>query len=182
VQAATRNLKKVSLELGGKSPAIILPDADLDLAIVGDANAIFFNHGQCSCAGSRLYAHKDIYDKVVAGVADIAGRIKVGSGLDPATEMGPPVSDEQFARVTSYIEDGRQSGAKITIGGNRVGNLGYFVQPTVLENTMPDMKVVREEIFGRVVYARHRSAATSSPPGAAKWVRKCSTTIQRSRR
>ncbi len=127
VQAAAGNLKKVSLELGGKSPAIILPDADLDLAIAGAANAIFFNHGQCCCAGSRLYAHKSVYDKVVAGVADIAGKIKVGPGLDPATEMGPLVSDEQFARVTGYIEDGRRAGANITVGGNRVGNLGYFV-------------------------------------------------------
>ena len=151
VQAAAGNLKKVSLELGGKSPAIILPDADLDLAIAGAASAIFFNHGQCCCAGSRLYAHKSVYEKVVAGVADIAGKIKVGAGLDPATEMGPLVSDEQFARVTGYIEDGRQSGAKITVGGSRVGNLGYFVQPTVMENTTPNMKVVREEIFGPVV-------------------------------
>jgi phenylacetaldehyde dehydrogenase len=153
VQAAAGNLKKVSLELGGKSPAIILADADLDLAIAGAANAIFFNHGQCCCAGSRLYAHKEVYDKVVAGVADIAGKIKVGAGLDPATEMGPLVSDEQFARVTSYIEDGRRTGAKIAVGGNRVGNLGYFVAPTVLENTTPDMKVIREEIFGPVVCA-----------------------------
>jgi acyl-CoA reductase-like NAD-dependent aldehyde dehydrogenase len=90
-------LKKVSLELGGKSPAIILPDADLDLAIAGAANAIFFNHGQCCCAGSRLYAHRSVYDRVVAGVSDIAGRIKVGPGLDPTTEMGPLVSQEQFA-------------------------------------------------------------------------------------
>src|SRR3984893_13599725 len=153
VQAAAGNLKKVSLELGGKSPAIILPDADLDLAIAGAANAIFFNHGQCCCAGSRLYVHKSVYDKVVAGVADIAGKIKVGPGLDPTTEMGPLVSDEQFARVTGYIEDGRQSGAKVAVGGSRVGNLGYFVQPTVMEKTKPDMSVVREEIFGPVVCA-----------------------------
>jgi len=151
VHAAAGNLKKVSLELGGKSPAIILPDADLDIAISGAANAIFFNHGQCCCAGSRLYAHKAVYDRVVSGVAEIAGKIKVGPGLDPATEMGPLVSEEQFARVTGFIEDGRQSGAKVAVGGDRVGNLGYFVQPTVLENTTPTMKVVREEIFGPVV-------------------------------
>ena len=152
-RAATGNLKKVSLELGGKSPAIILADADLDIAIAGAANAIFFNHGQCCCAGSRLYAHKSVYDRVVAGVADIAGKIKVGPGLDPGTEMGPLVSDEQFTRVTSYIEDGRGAGAKIAVGGSRVGNLGYFVAPTVMENTTPDMKVIREEIFGPVVCA-----------------------------
>ena len=154
VQAAAGNLKKVSLELGGKSPAIILPDADLDIAIAGAANAIFFNHGQCCCAGSRLYAHKSVYDKVVAGVSDIAGKIKVGPGLDPLTEMGPLVSDEQFTRVTGYIEDGRRSGAQVAVGGNRVGNLGYFVAPTVLEKTTPDMKVIREEIFGPVVCAQ----------------------------
>ncbi len=153
VQAAAGNLKKVTLELGGKSPAIILADADIDAAIVGAANAIFFNHGQCCCAGSRLYAHESIYDKVVAGVADIASKIKVGPGLDPATEMGPLVSEEQFARVTSFIADGRGAGAKVAVGGNRVGNLGYFVAPTVLENTTPDMRVIREEIFGPVVCA-----------------------------
>jgi phenylacetaldehyde dehydrogenase len=154
VQAASGNLKKVTLELGGKSPAIILPDADLDLAIAGAANAIFFNHGQCCCAGSRLYAHKSVYDKIVSGVADIAGKIKVGPGLDPTTEMGPLVSDEQFARVTSYIDDGRRAGARVAVGGDRVGNLGYFVAPTVLENTTPDMKVIQEEIFGPVVCAQ----------------------------
>jgi phenylacetaldehyde dehydrogenase len=154
VQAAAGNLKKVSLELGGKSPAIILPDADLDLAIAGAANAIFFNHGQCCCAGSRLYPHKSVYDRVVAGVADIARKIKVGPGLDPSTEMGPLVSDEQFTRVTNYIEDGRQSGAKIAVGGDRIGNLGYFVAPTVFEDTKPDMKIITEEIFGPVVCAQ----------------------------
>jgi phenylacetaldehyde dehydrogenase len=153
VQAAAGNLKKVSLELGGKSPAIILADADIDAAIAGAASAIFFNHGQCCCAGSRLYAHKTIYDKVVAGVADIASKIKVGPGLDPATEMGPLVSEEQFNRVTGFIADGRGAGAKVAVGGNRVGNLGYFVAPTVLENTTPDMRVIREEIFGPVVCA-----------------------------
>jgi phenylacetaldehyde dehydrogenase len=154
VQAAAGNLKKVSLELGGKSPAIILPDADLDLTIAGAASAIFFNHVQCCCAGSRLYVHQSVYDRVVAGVADIAGKIKVGPGLDPATEMGPLVSDEQFARVTNYIKDGRESGAKVAVVGERVGNLGYFVAPTVFENTKPDMKIITEEIFGPVVCAQ----------------------------
>jgi acyl-CoA reductase-like NAD-dependent aldehyde dehydrogenase len=153
VQAAAGNLKKVSLELGGKSPAIILPDADIEAATAGAANAIFFNHGQCCCAGSRLFVHEKIYDKVVGGVADIASKIKVGPGLDPATEMGPLVSSEQFDRVTGYIRSGREQGAKVAVGGERVGNLGYFVAPTVFENTKPDMKIITEEIFGPVVCA-----------------------------
>ena len=152
VQAAG-NLKKVSLELGGKSPAIILPDADVEAAIAGAANAIFFNHGQCCCAGSRLFAHEKIYDSIVEGVADIASKIKVGPGLDPSTEMGPLVSSEQFDRVTGYIRSGRDEGAKVAVGGERVGNLGYFVAPTVFENTRPDMKIITEEIFGPVVCA-----------------------------
>jgi phenylacetaldehyde dehydrogenase len=153
VQAAAGNLKKVSLELGGKSPAIILPDADLDAAINGAASAIFFNHGQCCCAGSRLFAHAKVYDKIVEGVADIAGKIKVGPGLDPSTEMGPLVSSEQFDRVTGYIKSGREQGARAVVGGERVGERGYFVAPTVFENTKPDMKIITEEIFGPVVCA-----------------------------
>ncbi len=154
VKAAAGNLKKVTLELGGKSPAIVFPDADLDKAIPGAANAIFFNHGQCCCAGSRLYAHKDVYDRVLEGVAKIAGSIQVGPGLDPKTQMGPLVSDEQFARVTGYISAGRDEGAKVVTGGRRVGDAGYFVQPTVLADTKPEMKVVQEEIFGPVVCAQ----------------------------
>jgi phenylacetaldehyde dehydrogenase len=154
VQAAAGNLKKVSLELGGKSPAIILPDADIEAAAAGAANAIFFNHGQCCCAGSRLYAHKSVYDKIVSGVADIASKIKVGPGLDPATEMGPLVSSEQFDRVTGYIRSGRDQGARVAVGGERVGDRGYFVAPTVFENTSPDMKIITEEIFGPVVCAQ----------------------------
>jgi acyl-CoA reductase-like NAD-dependent aldehyde dehydrogenase len=153
-RAATGNLKRVSLELGGKSPAIVFPDADLGRTIPGVANAIFFNHGQCCCAGSRLYVHQSIYDQVVEGVAGIAAKIKVGPGLDPSTDMGPLVSDEQLARVTSYIEAGSQEGARIVTGGRQVGEHGYFVAPTVLTDTTPQMKVVREEIFGPVVCAQ----------------------------
>ncbi|HLY58431.1 MAG TPA: aldehyde dehydrogenase family protein, partial [Stellaceae bacterium] len=153
VKAAAGNLKKVTLELGGKSPAIVMPDADLDRAIPGVASAIFFNHGQCCCAGSRLFVHRDIYDHVVEGVSGIASRIKVGAGLDPATEMGPLVSEEQFQRVTGYIRSGIEEGACAVAGGERVGKEGYFVQPTVLTKTNPEMKVIREEIFGPVVAA-----------------------------
>jgi phenylacetaldehyde dehydrogenase len=153
VQAAAGNLKKVSLELGGKSPAIVFPDADMDVAISGTSSAIFFNMGQCCTAGSRLYAHKRVFDQLMQGVADRAGQIRVGHGLDPQTQLGPLVSDEQFKRVTGYLDAGRQQGAKVVTGGSRVGDQGYFVQPTVLTETNPEMSVVREEIFGPVVCA-----------------------------
>jgi phenylacetaldehyde dehydrogenase len=151
VQAAARDLKHVSLELGGKSPNIILEDADLEVAIPGAASAIFFNHGQCCCAGSRLYVHERIYDKVVAGVADQAKSIKLGSGLDPATQMGPMVSEIQRDRVCSYLEAGKKEGAKAVTGGKAREGAGYFVEPTVFVDTQPGMKIVKEEIFGPVV-------------------------------
>jgi phenylacetaldehyde dehydrogenase len=152
VKAAAGNLKKVSLELGGKSPAIVFPDADLSKAIPGTASGIFFNQGQTCCAGSRLFAHKKVYDQVLEGVCNIAKSIKLGPGLDPKTEMGPLVSDEQFARVNGYLESGKKEGAKIATGGTKgADNGGYFVSPTVITDTKPDMKVVREEIFGPVL-------------------------------
>ncbi|HLW87870.1 MAG TPA: aldehyde dehydrogenase family protein [Terriglobales bacterium] len=153
LQAAAGNLKKVSLELGGKSPNIVFADVDLDAAIAGSASAIFFNHGQCCCAGSRLFVEKKIFDKVVDGVAERASQIKVGHGFDPAIDMGPLVSKEQLDRVCGYLESGFAEGAKAVAGGHRVGDKGYFVEPTVLVNTNPDMKVVQEEIFGPVVTA-----------------------------
>lgn len=160
VKAAAGNLKKLTLELGGKSPNIVYKDVtDLDAAIAGAANAIFFNHGQCCCAGSRLLVEKDIYDDVVAGVAEHASRIKLGPGLAPDTEMGPLVSDEQFNRVTGFLDSGKSDGACARAGGDRYGNRGYFVQPTVLTDTHPDMKVVKEEIFGPVVVAESFEAS-----------------------
>jgi phenylacetaldehyde dehydrogenase len=153
VQAAAGNLKKVTLELGGKSPNIVMQDADLDTAIAGAASAIFFNHGQCCCAGSRLYVHKSIFDKVTEGVADEAKKIRVGPGMQSGTQMGPLVSDEQLARVCGYLEAGKKEGARALSGGQRKGDKGYFVEPTVLVNTTEKMKVVREEIFGPVVTA-----------------------------
>src|ERR1700726_1078332 len=150
VHAATGNLKKVSLELGGKSPNVVFKDADLETAIPGSASAIFFNHGQCCCAGSRLYVEKSIYDQVVEGVAEHARKIKVGSGLEPDTQMGPLVSEEQMNRVCGYLDSGFSEGAKAVAGGHRAGDRGYFVEPTVLVNTQENMKVVQEEIFGPV--------------------------------
>lgn len=153
VDAANGNLKKVSLELGGKSPNIVCDDADIDKAIVGAANGIFFNQGQVCCAGSRLFVQEGVYDRVVEGIADYARNIKVGPGLDPATQMGPLVSRTQLERVTGYLESGAAQGAKAAAGGGRAPGDGYFVEPTVLVDVNDDMKVVREEIFGPVVTA-----------------------------
>jgi phenylacetaldehyde dehydrogenase len=153
VQAAgASNLKKLTLELGGKSPNIVFDDADPG-AVEGAANAIFFNHGQCCVAGSRLFVQQSRFDEVVDGVSEIAKSIKLGSGMDPTTQMGPLVSAEQLSRVTGFLESGRADGATAVTGGGRFGDTGYFVEPTVLTNTTPNMKVVREEIFGPVVVA-----------------------------
>jgi len=153
VQAAAGNLKKVTLELGGKSPNVVYADADMETAIPGAAHAIFFNHGQCCNAGSRLYVQKSIYDDVVSGVSDIAKGIKVLPGTDPDAQMGPLISDEQFSKVLGYLDAGVKEGAQPAVGGGRFGDRGYFVQPTVLTDTNRDMSVEREEIFGPVVCA-----------------------------
>jgi phenylacetaldehyde dehydrogenase len=153
VHAAAGNLKKVTLELGGKSPNVVFADSNVDQAIAGAASAIFFNHGQCCCAGSRLFVEKSIFDRVVDGVSEAASKIKVGPGLDPSTDMGPLVSEEQMNRVCGFIESGRTEGARAVVGGKRVGDSGYFVEPTVLVDTKDDMQVIQEEIFGPVVAA-----------------------------
>jgi phenylacetaldehyde dehydrogenase len=153
LQAAAGNLKKVSLELGGKSPNIVFGDSDLKAAIGGAASAIFFNHGQCCCAGSRLYVEQSIFDQVVEGVSNQAKKIKVGPGIEPDTQMGPLVSKEQLDRVCGFLESGFGEGAKATAGGKKVSGSGYFVEPTVLVNTDQKMRVVQEEIFGPVVTA-----------------------------
>jgi phenylacetaldehyde dehydrogenase len=153
-KSATDTLKRVSLELGGKSPVVVFPDADLNAAIGGAANAIFFNHGQVCCAGSRLYAHRKVFDQMVEGISGAAKTIKLGPGLDPQTQMGPLVSKEQQDRVLSYIESGKSQGASVVVGGGAPSNAGYYVEPTVLVNVKPHMRVVREEIFGPVLVAQ----------------------------
>jgi phenylacetaldehyde dehydrogenase len=153
LQAAAGNLKKVSLELGGKSPNIVFDDADMKTTIPGAANAIFFNHGQCCCAGSRLYVEQSMFDDVVEGVAERAKKIKLGPGFDPDTDMGPLVSTDQLNRVCSFLESGLSEGAEAVVGGKKRQGAGYFVEPTVMVKTKPEMKVVREEIFGPVVCA-----------------------------
>src|SRR5215475_1899161 len=153
VQAAAGNLKKVSLELGGKSPSFVFPDADLSVAIPGAATGIFFNMGQCCTAGSRLFVHERLFDKMMDGLSGEAKKLKIGPGLDTTTRVGPLVSEEQFQRVTGYLASGREQGAEAITGGKRHGNEGYFIEPTILTKTNPTMKVVREEIFGPVVCA-----------------------------
>ena len=153
INAATGNLKKVTLELGGKSPNVVYDDANIEAAIAGAADAIFFNQGQVCSAGSRLFVQSGIYDEVVAGVSEIANNLKVGSGFDASTQMGPLVSREQFDRVSGFLNAGISEGAEASAGGGALDRPGYFVQPTVLKNANADMSVVREEIFGPVVAA-----------------------------
>lgn len=148
---AASNLKKVSLELGGKSPMLVFADADIEQAINGTAMGIFNNAGQVCVAGSRLYVEKAVYDEVLQGVVNIAENLKVGPGMHEDTEMGPLISARQLQRVSRYIESARSEGAEIICGGERIGDKGYFMQPTVLANTRQDMTVVQEEIFGPVL-------------------------------
>ena len=158
-RAATGNMKNVSLELGGKSPNVVLPDADLDQVLASATDAIFFNQGQVCTAGSRLYVHADVYDDVMSGLVDRTRKIVVGPGSDPATQMGPVVSARQLASVNEYLDIGRAQGATVLTGGGRVTGLGeehaggYFIEPTIFADTDHTMRVVREEIFGPVLVA-----------------------------
>jgi len=155
VRACAGNLKKVSLELGGKSPHIVFPDANLEAAATAVANGIFFNQGQTCTAGSRLYAHASCFDRVVEAVTVIARKLKVGDGLNPHIDLGPLVSQEQWDRVNRYVSVGRDEGAKLVTGGKRPPGLerGYFFEPTVFADTNASMRIVREEIFGPVLTA-----------------------------
>ncbi|MDX6745132.1 aldehyde dehydrogenase family protein [Actinocorallia sp. A-T 12471] len=154
VRASAGNLKRLSLELGGKSPDIVFADADLERAIPGAGWGVFSNSGQICCAGTRVYVERPVYDEFVAGFAEFAGGLKVGDSLDPATKIGPLVSDEQLKRVTGYLDLGREEGARTVAGGSRVESDGladgYFVAPTVLADVDDGMRVAREEIFGPV--------------------------------
>ena len=153
IRASTGNLKRVSLELGGKSPTVIFDDADLDKAIPAAAAGIFNNAGQVCAAGSRLFVHEKVADRVIEGIIARARTLKVGAGLAPGTEMGPLVSQEQLDRVMGYIASGAGEGATVAAGGERIDGPGYFVQPTVLTGTASGMTVVEEEIFGPVLCA-----------------------------
>lgn len=149
--AAKSNLKRITLELGGKSPNIIFADADMDAAIEGSHFALFFNQGQCCCAGSRVFVEEKCYDEFVAKSVERAKRRVVGNPFDPNTEQGPQVDGEQFNKVMSYIESGMREGAQMLCGGTRVGDRGYFIQPTVFADVRDDMKIAQEEIFGPVM-------------------------------
>jgi len=153
-QAATSNLKKVTLELGGKSPNIILADADLEKAIPAAAMAVFFNTGQTCTAVTRLYVEDKVYDQVIEGIAAVAKTLKVGSGLEDDTVIGPVISERQLKRVMSYIETGRTEGGEILAGGGQIGDKGYYVEPTLIAQTTNDMTIVKEEIFGPVIAAQ----------------------------
>ncbi|MFD6394693.1 aldehyde dehydrogenase family protein [Nocardia sp. NPDC060259] len=174
VDAAKGNLKKVSLELGGKSPQVVFADADLDLAIPGTASGFLFNQGQTCTSGTRLLVEDRIFDEFTQGVAEAAAAAKIGSGLDPATDVGPLVSQTQLDRVLGYLDAGLRSGARALTGGRRHGDSGYFVEPTVFVDVDSSFSVYREEIFGPVVVATPfnaeegvAAAANDTPYGLA---------------
>ncbi|MBI3368253.1 MAG: aldehyde dehydrogenase family protein, partial [Burkholderiales bacterium] len=151
--ASVDNMTRFTLELGGKSPVIVLDDCDPAAAAAGAANAIFFNQGQVCSAGSRLYVHRKQFDRVVGEVARIADAMPLGHGLDAAAQVNPLVSKEQMQRVCGYIEIGMSQGARVVAGGERAGGTGYFVKPTVLVDVDRSARVAREEIFGPVLVA-----------------------------
>jgi phenylacetaldehyde dehydrogenase len=151
IGAARGNLKKVSLELGGKSPFIILADADIPAAIEGAAANLLWNTGQTCVAGSRLYAHRSVFDAVVSGLTERLRKVTLGHGLDPQADLGPLVSRKQAARVSDYIANGVEAGAELLIGGKRLGPIGTFFEPTLIVKTRSDMALMQEEIFGPVV-------------------------------
>jgi aldehyde dehydrogenase (NAD+) len=149
--AAQTNLKRVTLELGGKSPNIVFADADMDAAIEGSHFGLFFNQGQCCCAGSRVFVEEKAYDQFVERSGARAKARTVGDPFDPTTEQGPQVDDIQLEKVLSYIESGKNEGATLVAGGNRSGDCGYFVEPTVFADVRDNMRIAEEEIFGPVM-------------------------------
>jgi aldehyde dehydrogenase (NAD+) len=191
VKASAGNLKRLSLELGGKSPDIVFADADLDAAVPGAAMAVFSNSGQICSAGTRLFVEQRVYDEFVGKVADFGKKLRVGNGLDPETQIGPLVSEQQLERVTGYLAVGQKEGAKALAGGARLteGPLakGYFVPPTVFANVNDDMRIAKEEIFGPVISAIpfkntddlvKRANATMFGLGSGVWTRDVSKAHQ----
>ena len=184
VQASSGNLKRVSLELGGKSPNIVFADADLETAVPGAGMAVFANSGQICSAGTRLFVERRVYDEFVNRVAAFGTGLRVGNGLDPDTQIGPLVSEQQLDRVTGYLGIGRQEGARALVGGERLTEgpfaKGYFVPPTVFADVRDDMRIAQEEIFGPVISAIpftdvdeviRRGNATTYGLGSGVWTR-----------
>ena len=151
LQASAGNLKRVTLELGGKAPNIIFPDADLEKALQASVRTFCGNSGQVCSAGTRLLVHESLHDEVAERISKIAATYKVGSPFDPETKLGPLISAQQLERVMSYIDAGREAGAALSLGGSRVGDKGYFVEPTVFSRVGNGMKIAQEEIFGPVL-------------------------------
>ena len=184
VRASAGNLKRVSLELGGKSPDIVFADADIEAAVPGAAMAVFSNSGQICSAGTRLFVEQKVYDEFTGRVADFGKKLRVGNGLDPETQIGPLVSEQQLERVSGYLNIGKQEGARALAGGERLteGDLakGYFVPPTVFADVRDDMRIAQEEIFGPVISAIpfrdmdelvQRANATMFGLGSGVWTR-----------
>jgi aldehyde dehydrogenase (NAD+) len=150
-KAAADTLKRTTFELGGKSPNVIFADADMEAAVAGAFHAIYFHGGQCCTAGSRLFVEEKIRDEFVSKLAAKAKQRKIGDPLDPQTQQGPQVSQEQLDKILGYVELGQKQGAKLLTGGNRVGDKGFFVEPTIFDNVKDEMAIAKDEIFGPVV-------------------------------
>jgi aldehyde dehydrogenase (NAD+) len=178
IAAAESNLKKVTVELGGKSPCIVFPDVDIDVAVEGTHFALFFNHGQCCCAGSRVFVHESIYDEYVKRAIARAKKLSLSHSADVGDSQGPQVDDIQHKKILNYIQIGQKEGATVAYGGKQSGNTGYFIEPTILTNVQDNMTVAKEEIFGPVMAVLkfktieeviNRANNTSYGLGASVW-------------
>jgi aldehyde dehydrogenase (NAD+) len=179
-KAAAETMKRLTFELGGKSPNVIFADADLDAAVEGAHFALYFNQGQCCCAGSRLFIEQKVYDEVIDRIAEKNKSTKIGDPFDPQTQQGPQVDKAQFDKILKYVEYGKQDGAKCVTGGKRHGSKGYYVEPTLFAGVTDEMRIAREEIFGPVMSALkfknvdeiiQRSNDTNFGLAAAVWTR-----------
>jgi aldehyde dehydrogenase (NAD+) len=177
---AAETMKRLTFELGGKSPNVIFSDADLESAIEGAHFGLYFNQGQCCCAGSRLYVEEDVHDEVIDRLREKNSERKVGDPFDPETQQGPQVDEAQFDKILKYVEYGKSDGAKMISGGKRIGDKGYFVEPTLFAGVTDNMRIAREEIFGPVLSVLkfksvdeiiRRSNDTSFGLAAAVWTR-----------